>query len=169
MVIVVDEAHEPVGIFTAHDAEGQDRFTQLHRVMSTELLSFEEGTPLETMFERLAVKRLTCAPVLKGKKVVGVVTRMARCARRSIPRTDAGGKLVVGAAVGISGDVVERAKALLGFGVDLLVVDAAHGHQQKMLDAVAAVRALAPKVPLMAGNVVTRGARPTSSRRASTW
>ncbi|MFO0598320.1 MAG: GuaB1 family IMP dehydrogenase-related protein [Myxococcaceae bacterium] len=157
VVIVVDEAHEPVGIFTAHDAEGQDRFTQLHRVMSTELLSFEEGTPLETMFERLAVKRLTCAPVLKGKKVVGVVTRKG--ALRSTlysPALDAGGKLVVGAAVGISGDVVGRAKALLGFGVDLLVVDAAHGHQQKMLDAVAAVRALAPKVPLMAGNVVTR-------------
>ena len=39
-----------------------------------ELLTFEEGTPLETMFERLAVKRLSCAPVLRGKQVIGVVT-----------------------------------------------------------------------------------------------
>lgn len=157
VVIVVDAANEPVGIFTEHDAEGQDRFTQLHRVMSTELLSFEEGTPLETMFERLAVKRLTCAPVLKGRSLVGVVTRKG--ALRSTlyqPALDAKGRLVVGAAVGISGDVIGRAKALLEFGVDLLVIDAAHGHQTKMLEAIEAVRALAPKVPLMAGNVVTR-------------
>jgi IMP dehydrogenase len=157
VVIVVDEAHVPVGIFTEHDAEGHDRFTQLHRVMSTELLSFEEGTPLETMYERLAVKRLTCAPVLRGPSLVGVITRKG--ALRSTlyqPALDAKGRLVVGAAVGISGDVVGRAKALLEFGVDLLVIDAAHGHQAKMLDAIEAVRALAPKVPLMAGNVVTR-------------
>lgn len=157
VVIVVNQNDEPVGIFTEHDADGQDRFTQLHRVMSTELLSFEEGTPLETMFEKLAVKRLSCAPVLRGTKLVGVVTRKG--ALRSTlyqPAVDAQGRLVVGAAVGISGDVLTRAKALLEFGVDLLVVDAAHGHQRKMLEAVEAVRALAPKVPVMAGNVVTR-------------
>jgi IMP dehydrogenase len=157
VVIVVNDANEPVGVFTEHDAEGHDRFTQLHRVMSTELLSFEEGTPLETMFERLSVKRLTCAPVLKGKTVVGVVTRKG--ALRSTlyePAVDAKGKLVVGAAVGISGDVVGRAKALLEWGIDLVVIDAAHGHQRKMLEAVEAVRALSPKVPVMAGNVVTR-------------
>ncbi|MCU0699951.1 MAG: GuaB1 family IMP dehydrogenase-related protein [Myxococcaceae bacterium] len=157
VVIVVDDGNVPVGIFTEHDAEGHDRFTQLHRVMSTELLSFEEGTPLETMYERLAVKRLTCAPVLRGTSLVGVVTRKG--ALRSTlyqPALDPKGRLVVGAAVGISGDVVGRARALLEFGVDLLVIDAAHGHQAKMLDAIEAVRALSPKVPLMAGNVVTR-------------
>ena len=157
VVIVVNEANEPVGIFTEHDADGHDRFTQLHRVMSTELLTFEEGTPLETMFERLAVKRLSCAPVLRGKQVIGVVTRKG--ALRSTlyePAVDAAGKLVVAGAVGISGDVVGRAKALLEWGIDLIVIDAAHGHQRKMLEAVEAVRALAPKCPVMAGNVVTR-------------
>src|SRR6185295_5919006 len=50
-VVVVDTDRRPVGIFTEHDAAGVDRYTQLSRVMSTELLSFEAGTPLETMFE----------------------------------------------------------------------------------------------------------------------
>ncbi len=157
VVIVVNDANEPIGVFTEHDGEGHDRFTQLHRVMSTELLTFEEGTPLETIFERLSVKRLTCAPVLRGKTLIGVVTRKG--ALRSTlyqPALDGNGKLVVGAAVGISGDVVARAKALVEWGIDLVVVDAAHGHQRKMLEAVEAVRALKPAMPVMAGNVVTR-------------
>jgi IMP dehydrogenase len=157
VVIVRDASNQPVGIFTEKDAEGHDRFTQLHRVMATELLSVEEGTPLEAIYERLATKRLTCAPVLRGKTLVGVVTRKG--ALRSTlyqPAVDANGKLVLGAAVGISGDVVGRAKALIEWGVDLIVIDAAHGHQRKMLDAVEAVRALAPTMPVMAGNVVTR-------------
>jgi IMP dehydrogenase len=157
VVIVVNDANEPVGIFTEHDAEGHDRFTQLHRVMATELLTFEEGTPLETMFEKLAVKRLSCAPVLRGRALVGAVTKKG--ALRSTlyqPAVDAAGRLVVAGAVGISGDVVGRAKALLEWGIDLIVIDAAHGHQRKMLEAVEAVRALGPKVPVMAGNVVTR-------------
>jgi IMP dehydrogenase len=57
--------------------------------------------------------------------------------------------------VGINGDVRAKAAALLEAGVDVLVVDTAHGHQRKMLDAVAAVRSLSPDVPVVAGNVVT--------------
>lgn len=64
-------------------------------------------------------------------------------------------KLRVAAAVGINGDVEGKAKALLEAGVDTLVVDTAHGHQAKMLDAVRRVRSLSPGVPVVAGNVVT--------------
>jgi len=64
-VIVVNEQLEPVGVFTERDGEGFDRFTQLHRVMSTELLTVDEGTPLENAFEKLSVKRLSCVPVLR--------------------------------------------------------------------------------------------------------
>ena len=62
------------------------------------------------------------------------------------------------AAVGINGDVAGRAAELLAAGVDVLVIDTAHGHQQKMFDALAAVRSLDPSVPLVAGNVVTADA-----------
>jgi IMP dehydrogenase len=157
VVVVLDDKGEPVGVFAEHDAAGVDRFTQLHRVMSSELLSFEDGTALETMFERLTARRVNCGPVLKGKELVGVITRKG--ALRSTlyrPAVDAGGKLMVGAAVGISGDVEARTQALLAAGVDLLVIDAAHGHQKKMLEAVERIRAMKPRVPVMAGNVVTR-------------
>ncbi|HEX8824674.1 MAG TPA: GuaB1 family IMP dehydrogenase-related protein [Archangium sp.] len=156
-VIVVDENEAPVGIFTENDAAGFDRFTQLHRVMSTELVSVDEGTPLEPIFERLASKRLSCVPVVRGRRLIGVVTRKG--ALRSTlykPALDRDGKLLVGAAIGINGDVKGKAEALLRAGTDLLVIDAAHGHQRKMLEVVEIVRGLSPRVPVMAGNVVTR-------------
>ncbi len=156
-VIVVNEQEEPVGVFAERDGYQVDRYTQLHRVMSTELLTVEEGTPLPTIYERLAGKRLTCAPVLRGRRLLGVVT--TKGALRSTlykPALDAQGQLLVGVAVGISGDVTAKARVALAAKPDLLVVDAAHGHQKKMLEAVEAVRGLAPTVPVMAGNVVTR-------------
>ncbi len=156
-VVVVDEQERPVGIFSEHDAAGVDRFTQLHRVMSTELVTFEDGTPLEAIFDRLTNYRLRAAPVLKDRRLIGVVTRKG--ALRSTlykPALDARGRLMVGVAIGINGDVRGKAEALVKLGVDLLVVDTAHGHQRKMLAALEAVRAAAPKAPLMAGNVVTR-------------
>ena len=71
------------------------------------------------------------------------------------PAVDAEGKLRVGAALGINGDVEGRAKTLLDAGADVLVVDTAHGHQESMLRALRRVRALNPPVPIAAGNVVT--------------
>jgi IMP dehydrogenase len=156
-VIVVDEQETPVGIFTEADAAGFDRFTQLHRVMSTELVTVDEGTPLEPIFERLASKRLSCVPVVRGRRLIGVVTRKG--ALRSTlykPALDSKGHLLIGTAIGINGDVKGKAEALLRAGTDLLVIDAAHGHQRKMLDAVELIRSLSPRVPVMAGNVVTR-------------
>lgn len=156
-VIVVNDGEEPVGIFTEQDGAGFDRFTQLHRVMSTELVTFEEGTSLEAVFERLSGKRLSAAPVLRGRSLLGVVTR--RGALRSTiyrPALDSQGRLMVGVALGINGDVKRRAEALVRLGVDLLVVDTAHGHQRKMLEALEVVRKVAGGTKVMAGNVVTR-------------
>jgi IMP dehydrogenase len=61
----------------------------------------------------------------------------------------------VAAAIGVNGDVKGKAAALLEAGADVLVIDTAHGHQQRMIDALAAVRALSPAVPVVAGNVVS--------------
>lgn len=156
VVVVVDDEARPVGVFSEHDAADVDRFTQLKRVMSTELLSFQEGTPLETMFDRLSAHRVKCAPVLDGQRLLGVVTRKG--ALRSTlyrPALDAKGRLRLGAAVGITGDVKARAEALLRAEVDLVVVDAAHGHQKRMLDVVETVRSLSGTIHILAGNVVT--------------
>ncbi len=156
-VIVVDDKDEPVGVFTEKDGESVDRFTQLHHVMSTELVTLEDGTPVESVFEKLSLKRVSCAPVLRGRRLIGVVTRKgALRSQLYTPATDAAGKLVVGVAIGINGDVQAKAESVLAAGADLLVIDVAHGHQRRMLEAVEQVRALAPKIPVMAGNVVTR-------------
>ncbi len=156
VVVVVDDSQRPVGIFSEHDAAEVDRFTQLHRVMSTDLLTFEEGLPLEAMFERLAARRVHCAPVLRGGQVIGVITKKG--ALRSTlyrPALDAKGRLRLAAAVGISGDVRSRTEALVRAEVDVVVVDAAHGHQRKMLEAIELVRSLSSSITVMAGNVVT--------------
>src|SRR5262249_61148011 len=71
------------------------------------------------------------------------------------PAVDAAGRLRVGVAIGVNGDVAAKAKLLLDAGADVLVVDTAHGHQEKMIYALQAVRGLSPSVPVVAGNVGT--------------
>jgi IMP dehydrogenase len=97
------------------------------------------------------------APVVDPQgRLVGILTRTA--ALRSTlyaPAVDVHGRLRVAAAVGVNGDVKAKASDLLEAGVDCLVVDTAHGHQERMLEALQAVRALAPPVPVAAGNVVS--------------
>ncbi|BDZ38716.1 GuaB1 family IMP dehydrogenase-related protein [Microbacterium suwonense] len=94
--------------------------------------------------------------VLDRGRVVGTLT--PRTALRSSlyrPAVDASGRLAVSAAVGINGDVADKARALASAGVDVLVVDTAHGHQEGMLRALAAVAQLDLGIPIVAGNVVT--------------
>jgi IMP dehydrogenase len=94
-------------------------------------------------------------------RLVGIITRRG-AVRSSLyrPAADASGRLRIGAALGITGDVAGRADKLLAAGIDVIVVDTAHGHQDKMLAALRTVRALHPSVPVVAGNVVTAdGAR----------
>ena len=89
-------------------------------------------------------------------RCVGILTRTgALRATLYQPAVDGRGRLRVGAALGINGDVQAKAKLLLDAGADVLVVDTAHGHQDKMMHALRAVRELTPAVPVAAGNVVT--------------
>lgn len=161
-VLVVDESHRPVGVATPSDLQGTDRFTQLHQVMTTDPLTLTEDEVagpqgLRHAFTRLSAQRLPLAPVVDGTGVlVGVLTRTGAL-RSTIytPALDDQRRLRVAAAVGINGDVQAKARALLDTGVDVLVIDTAHGHQEKMLRCLEAVRALDPRVPLVAGNVVS--------------
>lgn len=161
-VIVVDGDRRPVGVVTEADCAGTDRFAQLRDVMSAELMTIPAGTEPREAFGMLHDFRHRLAPVVDGNgALVGVLTRTG--ALRSTlytPAVDADGRLRVAAAVGINGDVTGKAAELLEAGVDTLVIDTAHGHQEKMLTAVSKVRALSPRVPIVAGNIVTaRGTR----------
>ncbi|MDG4767873.1 GuaB1 family IMP dehydrogenase-related protein [Solwaraspora sp. WMMD406] len=155
-VIVVDDGR-PVGIVTETDCTGVDRFAQLHEVMSTGLLTVPASADPRTGFDLLARGRRRVAPVVDDDgQLVGVLTR-AGALRATLyrPALDDRGRLRVAAAVGINGDVAGKAAALIDAGVDTLVVDTAHGHQERMLAALRTVRALDPPVPVAAGNVVT--------------
>jgi IMP dehydrogenase len=103
-----------------------------------------------------AARRKLAPVVAADGSLVGVITRTGAL-RSTIyrPAVDGAGRLRVAAAVGVNGDVAGRAAALLDAGIDVLVLDTAHGHQQRMLDALAAVRNLDPNVPVVAGNVVS--------------
>ncbi|WP_315096300.1 GuaB1 family IMP dehydrogenase-related protein [uncultured Cellulomonas sp.] len=160
--VVVDDG-KPVGVVTEADCQGVDRFTQVEEVMSAhpttvDLAMIEQGGlhGLEAAFEKLHGSRRKFSPVVRDGELVGVLTRIGAL-RSSIyqPAVDGQGRLRVAAAVGINGDVKQKALELLEAGVDVLVVDTAHGHQRKMLDALGAVRSLDPQVPVVAGNVVT--------------
>jgi IMP dehydrogenase len=154
-VIVVEDGY-PVGVVTESDCHGVDRFTQLRQVMSAELLTLPAGTDPEQAFAMLHGGRHRLAPVVDDSgRCVGILTRTGAL-RATVyrPATDGRGRLRVGAALGINGDVAGKAKLLLDAGADLLVVDTAHGHQDKMMHALRAVRELSPTVPVAAGNVV---------------
>ncbi|HEY2508704.1 MAG TPA: GuaB1 family IMP dehydrogenase-related protein [Streptosporangiaceae bacterium] len=156
-VIVVDGGHRPIGVVTEADCNGVDRFTQLDQVMSTELLTLPAGTDPERAFGLLHDGRHRVAPVVDREgRCVGILTRTSALrATMYQPAVDSHGQLRIGAALGINGDVAGKAKLLLDAGADLLVIDTAHGHQEKMLQAIQAVRGLSPSVPVVAGNVVT--------------
>src|SRR5436190_6962260 len=155
-IVVVDD-DRPVGVVTEPDCTGVDRFTQLHRVMSADLLTLPEGTDPRDAFDRLHEGRHRLAPVLDSSgRLVGILTRTAALrATLYRPAVDGHGRLRVGAAIGVNGDVAAKAEALLGAGIDLLVVDTAHGHQERMLEAMRLVRKVDPAVPVAAGNVVS--------------
>jgi IMP dehydrogenase len=156
-VVVVDAENRPLGVVTEADTEGVDRFAQLRHVMSTELHTVPAEADPRTGFDRLSQGRRRLAPVVDVEgRLVGVLTRQgALRATLYRPALDGKGRLRVAAAIGINGDVAGKAAALLDAGIDTLVVDTAHGHQERMIAALRAVRALDPPVPLVAGNVVT--------------
>jgi len=156
-VVVDPDTNVPVGLVVEKDVTGVDRFTQVRDVMSTELMTLPEGIDPREAFNRLRAAHRQLAPVVDAQgRLVGLLTR-AGAVRSGIyrPAVDEGEHLRIGAAIGMNGDPAGRAAALVEAGVDVLVVDTAHGHQDRMLEAVAAVRAACPDVPIAAGNVVT--------------
>lgn len=154
---VVVEGDRPVGIVTESDLTGVDRFTQVRDVMVKEMVTVPDGIDVEEAFDALSHARRRLAPVVAPDgRLVGILTRAgALRAHLYSPAVDADNRLRVAAAVGINGDVAAKAQSLIEAGADVLVIDTAHGHQRKMVDALRAVRALDPQVPIVAGNIVS--------------
>lgn len=122
----------------------------------TPALDADDVTSGRAAFDVITEAGVELVTVVRHGHLVGTLS--ARSALRSTlytPAVDGDGRLAVGAAVGINGDVAAKAKALAAAGVDVLVLDTAHGHQDGMLRALAAVAALNLGIPLVAGNIVT--------------
>lgn len=155
-VVVVDDGR-PVGVVTESDCAGAERFAQLHQIMTPHPVTLHDPVEPAAAFAELDAERRKLAPVVGADgRLVGILTRTGAL-RSTIyrPALDPAGRLRVAAAMGVNGDVTARAAELLATGVDVLVLDTAHGHQRRMLDALSAVRGLDPSVPIVAGNVVS--------------
>ena len=142
---------------TVGNALSFDRFTQVQHVMNRDIISLDAQMSPEEAFNFLTDHRLTFAPVVDSSGALkGCMTRKGAL-RSTIykPALNAEGKFIVSVAVGINGDVASRAKSLHNMGVDVLVIDTAHGHQSRMISTIEAVRKAVPTATLVAGNVVT--------------
>jgi IMP dehydrogenase len=154
---VVLENGRPLGLVTEAGCAGVDRFARVRDVATTDFVSAPVGTEPRKVFDLLEHSPTGLAVLTNADgSLAGVLTRTGAI-RAGIytPAVDAQGRLRIAAAVGINGDVAAKARALAEAGVDVLVVDTAHGHQSKMLDALSAVAALDLGLPLAAGNVVS--------------
>src|SRR5277367_3295821 len=149
----------PIGLVTESCCDGVDRFARVRDIAITDFVKAPVGTNPREIFELLEHAPVDVA-VLTGADgtVAGVLTRTGAI-RAGIyaPAVDAKGRLRIGAAVGINGDVAAKAQALTEAGVDLVVVDTTHGHQVKAMDAIKSIASLDLGVPLVAGNVVSAG------------
>ncbi|MEX0935481.1 MAG: IMP dehydrogenase [Gemmatimonadota bacterium] len=160
-VPIVESDGRLVGIVTNRDLQferGLDR--PLRDVMThDELITAPSGTSLEEAEEILHRHRIEKLPVVDDDgKLAGLITVKDIVKRRQFPNAckDERGRLRVGAALGASGADLDRARALVDAGVDVLVIDTAHGHSEGVLQAVHRTREAFPDVQLIAGNVATR-------------
>jgi IMP dehydrogenase len=147
----------PIGLVTEASCAGVDRFTRVRDVATTDFVTAPVGTDPRHVFELLEHAPVGMAVLTDaGGNMAGVLTRTGAI-RAGIytPAVDHAGRLRIGAAVGITGDLATKAQALVEAGADVLVIDTAHGHQVKALDAIKAVASLDLGVPLAAGNVVS--------------
>jgi IMP dehydrogenase len=167
---VVVDGGKPVGLVTEAACTGVDRFARVRDIALTDYVTAPVGTDPREVFDRLEHAPVDVAVLTKPDgTLAGVLTRLG-AVRAGIyaPAVDASGRLRIAAAVGINGDVVAKARALAEAGADVLVVDTAHGHQEKMLDAIKAIASLDLGLPLAAGNVVSaEGARDLISAGAT--
>ncbi|HMY09910.1 MAG TPA: GuaB1 family IMP dehydrogenase-related protein, partial [Marmoricola sp.] len=154
--VVVDQGR-PIGIVTEADCEGVDRFTQVEDVMTSSMITVSADTDARAAFDVLAKGRHRLAPVInEAGDLVGLITRTGAL-RSTIyaPSVDRHGNLRVAAAIGVNSEVVTKAQRMAETGVDCLVLDTAHGHQQRMVQALQAIRDSGLDIPVVAGNVVS--------------
>ena len=151
-----------VGILTSRDVRFETNLDQpVERLMTSKLVTVKPTVSQDEARALLHEKRIEKLLVVNDlAELVGLITFKDLMQAERYPGAvkDAYGRLRVGAAVGVGPDRAERVAMLVAAGVDLLVIDTAHGHSRNVFDTVRAVRKEYPQVQLVAGNVATREA-----------
>ena len=158
--VVERDSHKLVGILTNRDLRFEDNWKQpVANIMTHEgLVTAPVGTTLDQAREILRRKKVEKLPLVDDHGVLkGLLTIKDIEKAKKYPNSakDARGRLLCGAAVGVSADLLDRAGALLEAGVDVLVLDSAHGHSRGIMDAIVSLKKAFPKAQVVAGNVAT--------------
>jgi IMP dehydrogenase len=157
---IVDNEHKLVGILTNRDLRFEENYkAPVSSIMTKEnLFTAPEGTDLkkaEQLFKQTKVEKL---PIInKQGKLIGLFTYSDILKLKSHPNAvkDAKGRLLVGAGVGITKDILLRVEALNSFDVDIIALDSAHGHTKGVIDALKSIKKSFKNIQIIAGNVGT--------------
>ncbi len=157
---VIDGESRLKGIVTNRDLRFQtDRSLPIREIMTVEkLVTANEGISLEEAEGILMTRKIEKLPIVdKDNKLVGLITYRDILKKLNKPNAakDKLGRLLVGAAVGVTGDLVERVTALVKAGVDVISIDTAHGHSKGVMDALSHIKKLFPNLEVICGNVAT--------------
>lgn len=159
-VPICDDDGVLVGIITNRDLRFMtDYNVPIKEVMTHEnLVTVPVGTTLEQAKEILRHNKIEKLPIVdRDFKLKGLITikDIEKADRYPNSAKDEHGRLLCGAAIGVTADVLERAGALIGAGADVLVLDSAHGHSQNILNCIKKIKEAFPEAQLIAGNIAT--------------
>ena len=157
--LLVEEGGKLLGIITRRDItfENNNKL-KVSELMTKDVITAKAGITIDQAKEILHNKRIEKLPVVDDKKhIVGLITSKDILKMEQYPYAskDRKGRLLVGAAVGVKGDYLERTEALLEASADIIVVDIAHGHSENAINTVHMIKKAFPYSELIAGNVAT--------------
>lgn len=158
---IIDKTDKLIGILTNRDLRFETRLeAKVSELMTKEtLVTAPEGTDLIAAEEILKRHKIEKLPVVsRDGKIVGLITYKDILRVQNYPNAckDSFGRLMVGAAVGVTGDMFERIEALLNVGVDVITIDTAHGHSAGVLNAVKRAKKEFKELQMIAGNIATK-------------
>ena len=158
--VPITEKGKLVGIITNRDLKFEEDFTKKIKesMTSEELVTAREGITLEEAKTILAKARKEKLPIVDGDfNLKGLITikDIEKQIKYPLSAKDGQGRLLCGAGVGITANVMERVEALVNAKVDVIVVDSAHGHSKNILDAVKQIKSAYPDLQVVAGNIAT--------------
>jgi len=159
-VPIVDPDGKLVGILTNRDLRFEENFNQpIRNIMTAEgLVTAPVGTTLDEAKKILGKHKIEKLPLVdENFRLRGLITLKDIEKARQYPNSarDARGRLVAAAAVGVTSDVMTRVEALVGAGVDVVVLDTAHGHSRGVIDTTREIRRAFPDLALVSGNIAT--------------